>query len=104
MQVQWPVSLFGRGRVINDQVGGTPVVLIGNSLTRTVRAYERGERTFQFTGSQREIGGPDGKWRVSERELVGPDGSRLARVAGHIAYWFAWDGYLGVSSDLYQDR
>jgi hypothetical protein len=26
---------------------------------------------------------------------------RLARVPGHIAYWFAWDGYLGVESALY---
>lgn len=99
----WPVSVFGRGRVINDNVGGLPVVLVGNSLTRTVRAYERGNRNFKFTGSQREIAGPGGKWLASETELVGPDGTKLARIAGHVAYWFAWDGYLGVASELYQD-
>ncbi|MEO9875585.1 MAG: hypothetical protein ABJM26_14295 [Anderseniella sp.] len=40
---------------------------------------------------------------MSEDELTGPDGTKLARVAGHIAYWFAWDGYLGVASELYRD-
>jgi len=99
----WPVSVFGRGRVINDSVGSLPVVLVGNSLTRTVRAYERGDRSFEFTGSQREITGPGGTWRASETELVGPDGTKLARIAGHVAYWFAWDGYLGIASELYQD-
>ncbi len=97
----WPVSVFGRGRVINDTVGNLPVVLIGNSLTRTVRAYERGDRNFGFAGSQREIAGPGGKWQVGETELAGPDGAKLARVAGHVAYWFAWDGYLGIASELY---
>ena len=28
--------------------------------------------------------------------------ARLARVPGHISYWFAWDSYLGVESELYQ--
>jgi hypothetical protein len=38
---------------------------------------------------------------VEEEMLVGPDGTRLARVPGHVAYWFAWDGYMGVQSELY---
>lgn len=98
----WPVTVFGAGKVINDQVGNQPVVLVGNNLTRTVRAYERGEREFGFAGSQQKITGPGGDWAVGEDELVGPDGTKLARVAGHIAYWFAWDGYLGVASELYK--
>ena len=99
----WPVTVFGPGKVINDRVGNRPVVLIGNSLTRTVRAYERGEREFQFAGSQQKMTGPGGSWTVGEDQLTGPDGTKLARIAGHVAYWFAWDGYLGVASELYQD-
>ena len=99
----WPVTVFVPGKVINDKVGDRPIVLIGNSLTRTVRAYERGEREFQFAGSQQKITGPGGSWTVGEDQLTGPDGTKLARVAGHIAYWFAWDGYLGVASELYKD-
>lgn len=98
----WPVTVFGPGKVINDRVGGQPIVLIGNSLTRTVRAYERGDREFQFAGSQQELKGPGGNWTVGEDDLTGPDGTKLARIAGHIAYWFAWDGYLGVASELYK--
>ncbi len=41
-------------------------------------------------------------WRVEEAALVGPDGTRLERLPGHVAYWFAWDGYMGVESELYQ--
>ena len=25
--------------------------------------------------------------------LTGPDGKALKRLPGHIAYWFAWQGY-----------
>ena len=32
-------------------------------------------------------------WVVTEDALVGPKGERLARLAGHVAYWFAWSGY-----------
>jgi hypothetical protein len=45
---------------------------------------------------------PDGVWKVTESVLIGPKGERLGRVAGHIAYWFAWDGYLGNRSALYR--
>jgi hypothetical protein len=34
--------------------------------------------------------------------LTGPDGTRLDRVAAHIACWFAWDSYFGVTSELYR--
>ena len=26
---------------------------------------------------------------------------RLSVLAGHLAYWFAWDSYVGVASELY---
>ena len=26
--------------------------------------------------------------------MIGPDGARLARLPGHIAYWFAWQGFI----------
>ncbi len=43
-------------------------------------------------------------WRVEENSLVGPAGIKAPRVAGHVAYWFAWDGYMGVESELYSER
>ena len=96
----WPVEAFRKTPVINDQVGGTKVVLIGDAGTRTVRAYESNGLTFA-AGSAGKVSGPDGSWLRTESFIIGPDGRKLARVPGHIAYWFAWDGYLGVESALY---
>ncbi|MEM7441505.1 MAG: DUF3179 domain-containing protein, partial [Pseudomonadota bacterium] len=93
----WPLSAFKDRRVINDQIGQTKVVLIGDEAGRTVRAYERGDREFSWDN------GPvaDGAWTVSEDALTGPDGTSLPRVAGHVAYWFAWSGYLGDVAELW---
>ncbi|MEM8791259.1 MAG: DUF3179 domain-containing protein [Pseudomonadota bacterium] len=96
----WPVGAFEAEPVINDQVGLTNVVLIGNLATRTVRAYDRGDREFAGRPDG-ALDGPGGIWQVTEDALAGPFGERLARVPGHIAYWFAWDGYLGAESELY---
>lgn len=96
----WPLSAFARRKVINDGMINTPLVLLGDAKTRSVRAYERRGLTFK--------GGPDAltdnqgrSWQVTEDALVANDGTTLPRVAGHIAYWFAWNGYLGAESALY---
>jgi hypothetical protein len=100
----WPLSAFKGGAVINDRVGLANVVLIGDAVSRTVRAYERGEAEFSVSGKADKLVAPDGEWMVTEERLNGPKGERLIRMAGHIAYWFAWDGYLGLRSALYQTR
>lgn len=99
----WPLDAFKGGRVINDAIGGREVVLIGDSRTRTVRAYERSGLSFSKSTQAGAIIGPGGEWDVREDYLQGPDGMRLPRVPGHVAYWFAWDGYLGVKSELYSE-
>ena len=99
----WPLAAFEGGRVINDRIGRRRVVLIGDAATRSVRAYDRGDRTFEAGIGDAALRGPGGGlWRVEEAALVGPDGTRLERLPGHVAYWFAWDGYMGVESELYQ--
>ena len=98
----WPLSVFEGSKVINDSIGTTPIVLIGDAATRTVRAYERGQRRFERNDKfEDQITGPGGPWQITENELVDQDGTKLPRVAGHIAYWFAWDGYLGAKSELF---
>lgn len=95
----WPLSAFTDTPVINDRFGDQAVVLIGDPKGRTVRAYARGEAEF----SSDPAGLSDGEsvWTVTEAGLVAPDGRKLDRLPGHIAYWFAWDGYLGDSATLY---
>jgi len=98
----WPLGAFAGGRIINDAVADFPVVLIGNADGRTVRAYARGDRVFQpaDAGMSDQDGG---HWDIGEEALSGPDGQTLPREAGHIAYWFAWNSYLGAESELFAD-
>lgn len=96
----WPLDAFARRMVINDTMLDTPLVLLGDAATRTVRAYERGNRNF--TGTAKTVADQTGaNWQVTEDALIAADGTALPRVAGHIAYWFAWNGYLGAESEIY---
>ena len=98
----WPLEAFAGSAVINDAIGPRELVLIGDEATRTVRAYERRGQVFEAVdGDSDALIAADGTWQVGEEELSGPDGTRLPRVPGHVAYWFAWDGYLGAESELY---
>ena len=97
----WPLSAFAETSVINDGLLDTPLVLIGDAATRSVRAYERGSHRFSGT-AERLTDAQGTQWKITEDGLIGPQGITLPRVAGHIAYWFAWNGYLGAESALYE--
>jgi len=97
----WPISAFKDVRVINDGIGKKNLVLVGNAATRSVRAYERGDRIFKTSGNSGQLLQGKDLWQIGEEALTAPDGTKLSRVPGHIAYWFAWDGYMGVASKLY---
>ena len=94
----WPLDEFEGGKVINDAVGDLDVVLIGDSASRTVRAYDARGRDFSAAGGDLESVVAGGKtWRVEEEALLGANGDRLPRLPGHIAYWFAWSGFKGAA-------
>ena len=98
-QKAWPLKAFAEEPVINDALGAQNLVLIGNPDSRTVRAYDRGEISFE--GSEDALTGGGKNWQVTEEAIVADDGTKLARVAGHIAYWFGWNSYYGVKSEVY---
>jgi len=98
----WALQAFKKEPVINDKIGQTNVVLVGDADTRTVRAYQRKDQAFKQS-EDGTLSGPGGAWSIDEDFLKGPSGEKLARVPGHISYWFAWDGYLGVKSELYSN-
>ncbi len=90
----WPLSEFAGGRVINDGVGDLDVVLIGDAATRTVRAYDAGGLNFAAAaGSLQSVVANGEAWRVDEDSLVNANQRRLARLPGHVAYWFALSGF-----------
>ena len=90
----WPLARFAGGAVVNDRVGPVEVVLLGDAEGRSVRAYESSGRRFETAGGGRLRDAAGGIWRVEEEGLAGSDGSRLPRLPGHLAYWFAWSGYF----------
>jgi len=98
----WPLSAFEGGKMVNDAIGDLPLVLVGDQATRTVRAYERGDLQFSPVAGGKLASGDGVVWELGEEAMVADDGRSLARVAGHIAYWFAWNGYLGAESELYE--
>jgi len=54
----WPLSAFQTTHIINDDILGRQLVLIGDAETRTVRAFDRG--TLQFSGTKDALLSEDG--------------------------------------------
>lgn len=93
-EMAWALSLFRGRAVVHDKVGQRDVVLIGNAQTETVRAYESGGRTFVATAEDpSHVTSDEAQWTVTEDALTGPCGESLARLPGHVAYWFAWQSH-----------
>lgn len=100
----WPLDSFRGGKVINDQAGVLPLVVIGDKRSRTVRAYRRNNLVFQrVSDGMEEVSAGGVLWQVTEDALVAPDGRTLSRLPGHLAYWFAWDNYLGDSAEFFSE-
>jgi hypothetical protein len=87
----YPLEALAREHVVDDTLGGTPVVLLADPAGREVRAYERG--AFRFAPGKDALTVVDEKGRAfhaTEEALLGPAGETLPRLAGHLAYWFGW--------------
>lgn len=67
---------------------------VGDAGTRTVRAYQSRGHEFATGSSPTALVADGQSWRIEEGALVSTDGARLPRLAGHIAYWFAWQGFI----------
>jgi hypothetical protein len=110
----YPTRILTQEVVVNDTVADNTLVLIAprgdlsdsGADLRTgfeaqwqagaeVRAFERGDHTFARGPDQDSVLDENGDvWRVTEEALVGPDGEQLARLPGHLAYWFGWFNYF----------
>ena len=100
----WPLTAFEGGRVINDAVGFKEVVLVGEAESRSVRAYQRNGADFAAGADADHLRADGADWAITEEALVGPDGARLPRMPGHLAFWFAWAGYLGVEAAYFEGQ
>ena len=82
----YPVEVVGREGLVNDEVGGTELVLVGNPGTKAVVAYERaGARFVSLLGEEGRTTLVDEngvEWLVGDASLEALDGSgdELARL------------------------
>lgn len=94
----YPLERVEAEGVVNDTVGGEPVVLVSDPDSGAVRAYRRRGHSFrraQDGGLADEEGRP---WRRTEEALEPPEGAPgltpLARLPGHVTFWFGWFGFF----------
>ena len=89
-----------------DVVGEQPLLLLAKATPEReffepggaiVRAYERAStsQTFTWDVAANLLTDQDGaQWHITEEALVSPEGAKLARIAGHLAFWFGWYSYF----------
>lgn len=118
-QRAYPVTLLTEERVVNDELGGTKVVIVADrgvaKVAATerprdqgdifyeaggeVRAFKAGDHLFSPTDRPGRLVDESGhRWRVREKALVGPDGVRLRRLLSQDAFWFAWHSFFPRTS------
>ena len=96
----YPVEMVGMEALVNDEVGGKGLVLLGNLGTKTVLAFERMDARFvSLLGEEGETTLVDEngvEWRVGDEKLEALDGSgqELLRVPGRTSFWFAWRAFF----------
>ena len=90
----YPLEKLRVERLVHDTLGGVSIVLVLDPNSGAVRVYERGDRRFEAPEAAPllQLRAEDGStWWIGEDGLA-PDagGDLLARVPGHVAFWFGW--------------
>ncbi len=91
----YPVERLIVHGVVNDEVGGIPIVVLADAESGAVRAYQAANRTFERDANGVLVDETGTAWTVTESGLEASDSDRvLPRLPnGHIAYWFGWYGF-----------
>jgi hypothetical protein len=93
----YPLSLLAEERLINDTLAGLDLVVVFDEGGHGARAYARGGHTLALPSSKTTSTLTDATgttWQVTETALISPEGERLARLPGHMAYWFGWYSFF----------
>ncbi|HEY2292592.1 MAG TPA: DUF3179 domain-containing (seleno)protein [Thermoanaerobaculia bacterium] len=95
----YPVDLVAKLGVIDDEIGGRPVVVIADPGAdpkhRTIRAYDRGDRVFSrsghaFLGANFVNDQSGHAWKIGEEALATPDGQKRPRLPAKLAVQTVW--------------
>ncbi|GBC81604.1 hypothetical protein HRbin10_00716 [bacterium HR10] len=101
----YPLSTLKQaGGVVNDVVGGVPIVVFYDPQTNTAAAYERtlGKRVLRFENADRQgerLEAVDtatrSRWNLAGRAESGRwRGEQLQPVSAHTGAWYAWAAYF----------
>jgi len=101
----YPLSTLKQvGGVVNDIVGGVPIVVFFDPQTNTAVAYERrlGKRALWFENADRRgerleprDTATRTRWNLAGRAETGRwRGQRLPPVSAHTGAWYAWVAYF----------
>jgi hypothetical protein len=91
----YPLKFLRERPVVNDTVGGAAIIILSDAERLTVRVYERGERRFMRQEGLTLFDDMNQSWHITEEYLEQPDSSkRLARLSGHLAFWFGWYAFF----------
>lgn len=92
----YPVERVLVHGLVHDLLGGVDILLVANSDSGAIRAYQSGGQRFRRGEGEFElVDESGGLWSVTENALEpAAGGASLPRLArGHIAYWFGWYGF-----------
>jgi hypothetical protein len=90
----YPLAALLAAGLVEDAVGGEPVLLHAEERSGAVRAYRRGSHRFTLAedGTLRDERGV--AWRIGEEALLAEDDSPpLPRLPGVVAAWFGWQAF-----------
>ena len=102
----YPLDRLVEDVVVNDELGGTALVIVTDAKARAARAYHRGDHTFQAAPATEDAGGlstieDEGgtRWQVTEEALVkvNDPSQRLERLPSHTAFWFGWFAFFPLT-------
>lgn len=85
----YPIRALENAPIIHDTVGGVAVLVLATASREGARAFAVGDVRI-VEAAAGSLTSADGRvWNVTEAALVADDGTRLERLAGHNAFWFA---------------
>ena len=106
----YPRALLKVERIVNDQVGSEPVLLIYTTASDTVTAFSRrlDGRMLTFTRSASSGDIVDAEtgshWNAYGESASGPlKGKRLTGILGVPGFWYAWSSF-GGDTDVYAGK
>jgi len=101
----FPLRSLRNTPILNDRIGAENIVVIADAKKLSVRAYERKEHRFvAIRENGNLLDNANDEWQFSEEKLTRVKvHQELARLPGHLAYWFGWYAFF-PNTEVYEEK